>query len=121
LLAALAAAGDGGAARETALLARATGCPAQPADAVAWRVEPDPLLRAAEALRAELLAAQLESRLTREAGAPEWWRSQAAGTWLTGAWADSAGHTPEEISASLGENALDSGALVRIVRERAGL
>lgn len=121
LLAALARAQDLRSGGEVALLARATGCPAQPADAVAWLAEPDPLLRTAEALRAELLAPQLEARLAREAGAPEWWSSPAAAAWLAGAWADAAGRTPDEISASLGEKALDAGALVKVVRERAGL
>ena len=121
LLAAVARAQGGEAGGEAALLARATGCPTQPADAAGWLAEPDPLLRGAEALRAELLAAQLEARLARETGAPEWWRSPAAGAWLSGAWADSAGRTPEEISASLGEKALDAAALVKVVQERAGL
>jgi hypothetical protein len=117
LLAAMARA-QGGGGGEAALLARATGCPAQPSDASAWLAEPDPFLRAAEALRAELLAAQLETRLAREAGSPAWWQSPAAGAWLAGAWADCAGHTPEEISASLGEKALDAAAILRVVGER---
>ena len=119
LLAAVARA-QGGGGGEAALLARASGCSVQPSDAAAWLAEPDPFLRAAEGLRAELLAAQLEIRLAREAGTPAWWQSPAAGAWLLGAWADCAGRTPEEISASLGEKALDATALLRVVTERSG-
>ena len=120
LLASLAHAQDGGSRAEARLYARATGCPAEPEDGLSWRVEPDPLLHSAEGLRAELLAAQLEARLAREAGGPEWWRAPAAGAWLIRAWPDSAGRTAEELSASLGERALDAGALLSIAAERVG-
>lgn len=121
VLAAVARPPDGVPGIDAALLARATGCAAEREDAIGWRLDPDPLLRAAEGLRAELLAAQLELGLARAAGGAEWWRSEAAGAWLAGAWADAAGRTPEELSASLGAKALDAGALVRVVEERAGL
>jgi len=119
LLAALARAQDRSSGAEGRLFARAAGCPAEPEDGLSFRLEPDPLLRAAEGLRAELLAAQLEARLAREAGGPAWWRAAAAGAWLVRAWPDSAGKTPEEVSASLGEAALDAGALLSLAAERA--
>ena len=120
LLAALSRAQDGSSGAEGRLFARAAGCPAEPEDGLSFLLEPDPLLRAAEGLRAELLAAQLEARLAREAGGSAWWRAGAAGAFLARAWPDSAGKTPEEVSASLGEAALDAGALLSLAAERAG-
>jgi hypothetical protein len=107
--------------QEAAIAARAYGVPVEDADVFPWRAEPDPLLRAAEALRAELLAGQAEERLAREAGGPEWWRARAAGALLRAAWAEGARRSPEELSRALGAAALDAGALDRVVRQRARL
>lgn len=108
------------AARELALASRAFGVPAEEADVLAWRVEPDTLLRSAETLRAELLAAQAESSLVRRAGAPAWWTSREAGAWLRAEWAKGGRRTVAELSAATGHPALDAGALDAIVRARAG-
>ena len=85
-----------------------------------WRVDPDPLLRSAEALRAELLAAQAESFLAKQAGGPAWWTSREAGAWLRAAWADGGRRSAAELSLATGHAALDAAALDAVVRERAG-
>jgi hypothetical protein len=127
LLAAVARAGDpagaeaGAAMRESALGSRATGCPAEPSDLPPWRLEPDPLLRSAEALRAELLAAQVERFLAERAGSGSWWSSPQAGAWLREAWAQGSRRTPDEIALAAGQRGVDAAALDALVRERAGM
>jgi hypothetical protein len=86
-----------------------------------WRSDPDPLLHAAEALRARLLAARAEVFLAERAGAPAWWRSKRAGEWLRTTWAAGSRHTPEELAAAMGAKGLDGAALERIARARAGM
>lgn len=81
------------------------------------RAGSDPLLRAAEDLRAEVLAAQLEGWLAREDGTA-WWRSERAGAWLRAAWADGGRRTPDELAATTGATGLDPGALDAIARDR---
>jgi hypothetical protein len=119
LLSSLARAQGGPSDRDVALAARVFGVPAVEADVLAWRLDPDPLLRSAELLRAELLAAQVESLLVRRAGGPAWWASTAAGAWLRAAWAEGSRRTVAEISATTGHPALDAGALDTVVRARA--
>lgn len=121
LLAALAPAGAAGDEARAALPARAYGAPVEEPELAAWRIEPDALLRSAEALRAELLAAQAEQFLAGRAGAVAWWTSPAAGAWLVRAWADGTQRTPEELSLALGQPGLDAAALDRVVRARAGM
>lgn len=111
---------EGVAPQDATLFTRVTGCPLEEADLVPWRLDPDPLLRASEGLLAELLAAQAELRLVRGAGAT-WWRAPASAGALGELWAAGAGHTPEELSQAIGEKALDSAALVKVTRARAGL
>jgi hypothetical protein len=79
---------DGAAARWAALAPRALGHPLDRGDPLPWRVEPDPLLRAADTLRAHLLADRLGSRLKALAGDRPWWSSPAAGEWLRRTWAE---------------------------------
>ncbi len=81
----------GAAARWAALGPRALGHPIDRGDPPPWRLEPDPLLRAADALRAHLLAGQLSARLAALAGERAWWRSPAAGDWLRRAWSEGGG------------------------------
>jgi hypothetical protein len=111
---------EGGEPQDATLFTRVTGCPVEQADLVPWRLDPDPLLRSAEGLRAELLAAQAELRLTREGGAT-WWRAPASAGVLGELWAAAAGATPEELSQGFGERTLDAAALARVSRARAGL
>jgi hypothetical protein len=101
------------------LVARARGCPAD-VDPFPPQ-EPDPLLRTAETLRAELLAAQAEVFLATKGGGAAWWRSRVAGSWLVGAWADGSRRTPDELSRAMGQQGLGPAALEALVRERAGL
>lgn len=107
--------------RDVALAARVLGVPVQESDALFWRADPDPLLRSAEALRAELLAAQVETYLAGKAGSPAWWTSRSSGVWLRDAWAEGSGRSAAEISLAIGQPALDAGALDAIVRSRAAL
>jgi len=78
---------------------------------------PDPLLEAAETLRAILLAAQVEAHL-ETLGAP-WWRSPEAGAWLKSTWAEGARRTPEAVARTLGASGLDPAALDARVRASA--
>ena len=74
------------AARWAELAPRALGHPVDRGAPLPWRLEPDPLLRAADTLRAHLLAAQLSATLAARAADRPWWRSPAAGAWLREAW-----------------------------------
>ncbi|HTN53505.1 MAG TPA: hypothetical protein VML50_13945 [Anaeromyxobacter sp.] len=103
---------------EAALAARACGCAAEPYGPVAWQLDPDPLLRSAEALRAELLAAELERALAARAGGAPWWRAQGSGAFLAAAWAKGGRRTPEEVARALGASGLGPAALVAVVRAR---
>jgi hypothetical protein len=74
---------------------RAFGHPLDRGEPAPWRLDPDPLLRAADILRAHLLAAKLSASLTALAADRPWWRSPAAGAWLRSAWAGGGGWDPE--------------------------
>jgi hypothetical protein len=81
----------GAAVRWAELGPRAFGHPLDRGDPLPWRLEPDPLLRSADALRALLLASRLSGKLAALSGGRPWWRSPEAGDWLRRAWADGAG------------------------------
>jgi hypothetical protein len=85
----------GAPARWAVLGPRALGHPIDRRDPPPWRLDPDPLLRAADTLRAHLLALQLSASLAAVAGDRPWWRSPAAGDWLRRAWAGGGGWIPE--------------------------
>jgi hypothetical protein len=87
------------AARWAELGPRALGHPIDRRDPPPWRLDPDPLLRAADTLRAHLLARQLSASLAALAGDRPWWRSPAAGDWLRRAWAHGGGWVPATTSA----------------------
>lgn len=74
------------AARWAELAPRALGHPVDRGAPLPWRLEPDPLLRAADTLRAHLLAAQLSATLAARAADRPWWRSPGSGAWLREAW-----------------------------------
>jgi hypothetical protein len=84
----------GAAARWARLGPRALGHPLDRGEPPPWRLEPDPLLRSADTLRAHLLASQLSASLSVLAGDRPWWRSKAAGDWLHQAWAGGGGWVP---------------------------
>ncbi len=86
-----------------------------------WQLEGDPLLRAADDLRARLLAAQAEKFLTRAAKGEPWWRSREAGEILRRTWPEGTRALPEERSAAMGYPALDAEALESLLRARAGI
>jgi hypothetical protein len=98
-----------------AIGARAMGHPLDATDPLPWVLEPDPLLRSAEALQAALLAAQVEAHLEAAAGGP-WWRSRASGVWLALAWSQGGRRTPSEVAGALGAGGLEPGALDALVR-----
>jgi hypothetical protein len=79
----------------------------------------DPLLESADALRALLLAAQAEQFLAGR-GDPAWWRSTANGAWLGAAFAAGSRLAPLELARTLGAERIDSAALTRSTRARAG-
>jgi hypothetical protein len=105
---------------ELRIAERVAGCPVEPV-ALPWPADADPLLRAAETLRAELLAAQLEVFLVHRAGADSWWRAPAAGSWLVEAWRAGGRRAPEDLSLAVGRPGIDPAALVEVVERRAGL
>ena len=90
----------GAASRWSELGPRALGHPLDRGQPPPWRLEPDPLLRAADTLRAHLLASQLSRALTALAADRPWWRSPAAGDWLRRAWADGGGWTLQPASST---------------------
>jgi hypothetical protein len=85
----------GSAARWARLGPRALGHPLDRGEPAPWRLDPDPLLRGADTLRAHLLAGRLAASLTALAGDRPWWRSRAAGDWLRQAWARGGGWVAE--------------------------
>ncbi len=97
--------------RARALASRALALPVDPGEPLPWGSDLEPLLRAAEPLRAELLAAQVEAFLTASGGGAPWWRSRPAGAWLQAAWAVGARRSPEEVARGLGAAGLDPAAL----------
>jgi hypothetical protein len=88
------------AARWAELGPRALGHPLDRGEPPPWRLEPDPLLRAADTLRAHLVAGQLAAALSSLAGERRWWRSPEAGQWLRRAWWSGGGWAPEPAAPS---------------------
>jgi hypothetical protein len=100
------------------LLSRAECRAVEAEEARRWPLGRDPLLRSAEALRAQLLAAQVEAFLAKRAGTRAWWRSKENGEWLANTWAAGSRPTAEELSLAMGYAALDPSALAAIARAR---
>ena len=96
-----------------ALGPRALGHPIDRGEAPPGAHLPDPLLEAAETLRAHLLTAQVELHL-QSLGDP-WWRSARAGAWLRAAWAEGARRSPAEVARAAGAGGLDPAALDAVV------
>jgi hypothetical protein len=109
----------GAAARWPALSARAAGHPVDRSEVAPWLADPDPLLRAGDALRAALLAAQVEQVLGAETGPGPWWRSARSGARLAALWHEGGRLTPEAAAQALGAPGLDPAALDALVRARA--
>ncbi|MBL0275689.1 MAG: hypothetical protein IPQ24_06220 [Anaeromyxobacter sp.] len=103
-----------------ALASRALGLPLGPGEPLPWAFDQEPLLRAAETLQAELLAAQVEAFLAAPHGGGPWWRSRQSGAWLAQAWAVGARRSPQEVARGLGAAGLDPAALDALARAAAG-
>jgi len=78
----------------------------------------DPLLAAADGLRALLLAAQAEQQLVALVRGP-WWRSPASGVALTAEFAEGSRLAPADLARALGAATLDGEALADSARARA--
>ncbi len=100
------------------LLSRALCRPVDVEEARRWPLARDPLLRSAEALRAQLLAAQAEAFLAKRAGAGAWWRSKENGEWLSRTWAAGSLPTAADLSLAMDYAALDAAALAATARAR---
>jgi hypothetical protein len=94
-----------------AVCQRAFARPVEPDEAALFAAEPDPLLRAADALAAQLLGAQAEARLRERFGAA-WWKDPRSGAFLRSAFAEGARLTPDALARWLGFERLDAAALV---------
>jgi hypothetical protein len=99
------------------LATRASGIPHARGDAARWVLEDSGLLEAADDLRADLLAAQMERSLDRMFPGG-WWRKPAAGNFLTSVWSRGTLPTPDEVAGIFGFGQLAPDALVRTVTER---
>jgi hypothetical protein len=108
----------GAPARAAALGQRALGLPVDATDPAPWDLEPDPLLRCAEALQAALLAAQVEAHLAATASGP-WWRARTSGDWLRAAWGQGGRRSPAAVARALGAAGLDPAPLDALVRAAA--
>lgn len=98
-------------------LGRALAAASEPA--AAERALPrDPLLRSAEALRAELVAAQAEVFLVKRGGGAAFWRSRGNGDWLRRAWAEGSRPTAEELALAMGFPAVEPSALAGLASAR---
>lgn len=80
--------------------------------------DPDPLLEAADELRALLLAARARVFLAARTEGP-WWRSTDNGAFLAAAFAEGSRLTPLELARSLGGDRLDASALASSAVARA--
>ena len=98
-------------------LSRALCRPVTAEDAARWPLPRDPLLRSADALRATLLAAQLEAALSGRGGQP-WWRQPETGPFLAGLWAGGSARTPEELARAAGLGGIDPAPLAQLSRRR---
>jgi hypothetical protein len=99
-----------------AWLGRALAAPAEAVEG-ARALPRDPLLHSAETLRAEILAAQAETFLSRRAGGP-FWRSRENGEWLRRAWAEGSRPAPAEMAQAMGFPAADPSALASLAQAR---
>jgi hypothetical protein len=86
-------------------------------EAARWPIARDPLLTSADALRAMLLAAQIEVALATEGGGP-WWRWKGAPAWFAARFAPGSPATVEELAAAVGVGALSPEPLARVARAR---
>ncbi|MFM2152891.1 MAG: hypothetical protein RL199_1326 [Pseudomonadota bacterium] len=99
------------------LATRASGVAHTRGDAARWVLEDSPLLDAADDLRADLLAAQMERSLDRMF-AGGWWKKAGAGNFLASVWSRGTLPNPDEVARIFGFGQLAPDALARLAQER---
>ncbi|MGA8892793.1 MAG: hypothetical protein WB493_14575, partial [Anaeromyxobacteraceae bacterium] len=109
--------GAAGAEGDARMLSRVLCRKVSAEEAARWPVPRDPLLTSADALRAMLLAAQIEGVLATEGSGP-WWRWKGAPDWLAVRFAPGSPGTVEELAAAAGVGALSPEPLARVARAR---
>jgi hypothetical protein len=93
--------GTPGAAGDAAVLSRALCRPVGSEEAARWPLPRDPLLSSADALRAALLAAQIEVSLAN-LGAGPWWRWKGAPGFFAPIWAAGAVASVDDLARAAG-------------------
>jgi hypothetical protein len=111
-------AGARDAAASRAIFERAFARPVGAEELELLLLQRDPLLEAADSLRAMLLAAQAQAFLAARGDGP-WWRSAENGAWLAAAFAEGSRLGPEERARAFGAAAVDAAALAASARTRA--
>ncbi|HET8725521.1 MAG TPA: hypothetical protein VFM53_15085 [Anaeromyxobacteraceae bacterium] len=109
--------GEAGPAGDARVLSRTLCRTVGAEEAARWPLARDPLLGSADALRAALLAAQLEVRLAAEGNGP-WWRWRGAATWLAGRWAPGSPESVAGLLRATGVDAVSPAALAQTSRSR---
>ena len=99
------------------LASRAAAIAFTRADAARWVLEDSSLLEAADDLRADLLAAQMERSLDRMFPGG-WWKKPGAGNFLASVWSRGTLPTPDEVARIFGFGQLAPDALVRTTSDR---
>jgi hypothetical protein len=94
-----------------ATVGRALGVKPTPEDLARAELDLEDFLESADALRAAVLAAQLQSQLKARHGA-EWWNQSAAGNLLRQSWASGNALPAGTVAQSWGEPRLDPAALL---------
>jgi hypothetical protein len=93
--------GSPGAAGDAAVLSRALCRPVDAEEVARWPLPRDPLLSSADALRAALLAAQIEVSLANQGSGP-WWRWKGAPDWFAPIWAAGAVASVDDLARAAG-------------------
>jgi hypothetical protein len=90
----------------------ALGFPLSPDDASRWALDDEDFFASADHLRAFLLAAMLEERLSQSFG-PRWWQDPTSARFLQSLWSTGNRHRPLELARTLGYPSLDPAPLIR--------
>jgi len=90
-----------GPAGDAKVLSRALCRPVDAEEAARWPLPRDPLLSSADALRAALLAGQIEVALANQGSGP-WWRWKGAPDWFAPLWAEGAVASPDDLARAAG-------------------
>jgi hypothetical protein len=109
--------GAPGAEGDAEILGRALCHPVGAEDASRWPLPRDPLLTSADALRAGLLAAQIEAALAAQ-GAGPWWRWSGAPAWFGPIWAAGAVATPDDLARAAGVGPISPQPLAQTCKAR---